>query len=87
MSPTFICLFEGMMLWYLEKVETDLSQETSNPREGILTLYSLLESPPGDFPEDLREGIISGFIGIFSSLRFGYCSFLLYFVVLFKIIL
>ncbi|GJY79775.1 mitochondrial import inner membrane translocase subunit TIM22 [Tanacetum coccineum] len=35
----------------------------------ILTLQSLLDSPPGDFPDDLREGVTKSFIAIFSNLR------------------
>ncbi|XP_075497529.1 serine/threonine-protein kinase ATM-like isoform X3 [Primulina tabacum] len=34
-----------------------------------LTLHSLIENPPGDIPDDLRDNIISGFVGIFSHVR------------------
>jgi len=60
----------------MEKVEISLSERSygqSNPKEEvfrcILTLHSLLDSPPGDFSDDLREGITKGFIQIFSNLR------------------
>lgn len=60
----------------MEKVETSLDVKTSgysNPKEEvfrcILTLHSLLENPPGDFPADLREDIVKSFIGIFCHIR------------------
>ena len=69
-------IWQGLVLLYMGKVETSLSERNfgqSNPKEEvfrcILTLHSLLDSPPGDFPDDLREGITQGFIGIFSNLR------------------
>ncbi|GJU06128.1 hypothetical protein Tco_1122558 [Tanacetum coccineum] len=34
-------------------------------------VQSLLDSPPGDFPDDLREGVTKSFIAIFSNLRDG----------------
>ncbi|KAL0440919.1 UNVERIFIED_CONTAM: Serine/threonine-protein kinase ATM [Sesamum radiatum] len=44
-----------------------------NPKEDvfrfILTLQSLLENPPGDIPDELREDMIKGFVGIFSHVR------------------
>lgn len=44
-----------------------------NPKEEvfrcILTLQSLLENPPGDFTNDLREAIVKGFVAIFSFIR------------------
>lgn len=61
---------------YMEKVETSLGGKNDiqyNPKEEvfrcILTLQSLLENPPGDFTNDLREAIIKGFVGIFSFIR------------------
>ncbi|OWM90493.1 hypothetical protein CDL15_Pgr014796 [Punica granatum] len=69
-------IYSSLMLWYMEKVETSLNEKItslSNPKEEvfrcILTLHSLLENPPGDFPENLREGIVEGFVGIFSAVR------------------
>lgn len=65
-----------LVLLYMEKVETSLDMKTGghlNPREEvfrcILTLQSLLENPPGDFPADLREDVVKGFIGILSHIR------------------
>ncbi|XP_059644264.1 serine/threonine-protein kinase ATM [Cornus florida] len=66
----------SLVLLYMEKVETSLSGSSgsqSNPKEEIfrciLTLHSLLENPPGDFPDNLREDIVKGFVGIFSYVR------------------
>lgn len=60
----------------MEKVETSLSTESighSNPKEEVfrftLTLQSLLENPPGDIPDELREVMIMGFVGIFAHVR------------------
>lgn len=60
----------------MEKVETSLSTENIgqlNPKEEVfrytLTLQSLLENPPGDISEELREDMIKGFVGIFSHVR------------------
>ncbi|XP_075505013.1 serine/threonine-protein kinase ATM isoform X6 [Primulina tabacum] len=69
-------VYSNLVLLYMEKVETSLSTENFgqiNPKEEVfrftLTLHSLIENPPGDIPEDLRDNIISGFIGIFSHVR------------------
>lgn len=71
-----------MLLWYMEKVETSLNEHItslSNPKEEvfrcIMTLHSLLENPPGDIPESLREGIVEGFVGIFSAVRYAIIFF------------
>lgn len=60
----------------MEKVETSLSTENIgqlNPKEEVfrhtLTLQSLLENPPGDISDELREDMIKGFVGIFSHVR------------------
>lgn len=65
-----------LVLLYMEKVETSLQEKSDgqiNPREEVFrcitTLHSLLENPPGDFPDTLQEDIVKGFIGIFSYVR------------------
>ncbi|KAK4479331.1 hypothetical protein RD792_014843 [Penstemon davidsonii] len=65
-----------LVLLYMEKVEASLLTESFgqlNPKEDAfrftLTLQSLLENPPGDISDDLREDIIKGFVGIFSHIR------------------
>ncbi|KAG5562232.1 hypothetical protein RHGRI_005087 [Rhododendron griersonianum] len=46
----------------------------SNPKEDvfrcILTLHSLLENPPGDFPSNLQEDIVKGIVTIISFVRY-----------------
>ncbi|KZV34741.1 serine/threonine-protein kinase ATM [Dorcoceras hygrometricum] len=71
-------VYSNLVLLYMEKVDTSLSTENigqMNPKEEVfrftLTLQSLLENPPGDIPDDLRDNIISGFVGIFSHVRDG----------------
>ncbi|XP_057988495.1 serine/threonine-protein kinase ATM isoform X2 [Hevea brasiliensis] len=65
-----------LMRLYIEKVETGVEGKNDNQvslKEEvfrcILTLHSLLENPPGDFPDELREDIVKGFVQIFSFVR------------------
>ena len=80
------------MLLYIEKVEASLngnniSHYTSKEEvfRNILTLNSLVESPPGDYPDNLREDIIKGFVRICSFIRytvmFVKCVFLAFFMI------
>uniref|UniRef100_A0A2P2JCU5 Serine/threonine-protein kinase ATM n=1 Tax=Rhizophora mucronata TaxID=61149 RepID=A0A2P2JCU5_RHIMU len=69
-------VYFSLVFLCMEKVETSLGGQTSsqcNSKEDvfrcILTLHSLLENPPGDFPDDEREGIVKGFMQIFSFVR------------------
>lgn len=69
-------VYSGLVLLYIERVHKYLDTQSSglsNPKEEvfrcILTLHSLLENPPGDFPNDLREDIVGGFIRIFAHVR------------------
>ncbi|KAK9117160.1 hypothetical protein Sjap_016107 [Stephania japonica] len=71
-----VILRSGLVLLYMSKVKTSLSPKNkveSLPKEDvfrcILTLHSLLENPPGDFPNNLRDDISKGFVGIFSHIR------------------
>ncbi|KAF4352462.1 hypothetical protein F8388_012163, partial [Cannabis sativa] len=71
-----IFTYLGLVLLYMEKVESSLGGKNNsqyNPREEIfrciLTLQSILENPPGDLPNSLREDIVKGFAGIFSHIR------------------
>lgn len=74
----FVCLSKliDLVLLYMEKVEASLSTESIsqlNPKEEVfrftLTLQSLLENPPGDISDELREDMVKGFVGIFSHVR------------------
>ncbi|XP_051142572.1 serine/threonine-protein kinase ATM isoform X2 [Andrographis paniculata] len=69
-------VYSNLVILYMEKVETSFSAEIigqSNPKEEVfrhtLTFQSLLENPPGDIPNELREDMIMGFIKIFSHVR------------------
>lgn len=89
----------GLMVFYLEKVATTLAEKNNTQYSqkevifrSILALHSLLENPAGDFPDNLREDIVKGFVKIFSYIRYtvvGTCmlSFLFCLRLLFLIIL
>ncbi|XP_034925984.1 serine/threonine-protein kinase ATM isoform X2 [Populus alba] len=69
-------IYCSLVLLYIEKVVTSLDGNDSshgNPKEEvfrcILTLHSLFENPPGDFPVDVREDIVKGLVQIFSFVR------------------
>ncbi|KAH9776171.1 serine/threonine-protein kinase ATM [Citrus sinensis] len=69
-------IYCNLLLLFMEKVESSLSDKNNsqyNHKEEvfrhILTLQSLLENPPGDFPETLRDDIVKGFVRIFSFVR------------------
>ncbi|XP_042498310.1 serine/threonine-protein kinase ATM isoform X2 [Macadamia integrifolia] len=61
----------SLVLLYMNKVETSMSGKNNipNPKGCILTLHSLLENPPVDFTDNLREDIVKGFVQIFSHVR------------------
>ncbi|CAH9111684.1 unnamed protein product [Cuscuta epithymum] len=68
-------IYYCLMLFYMEKVQTSLSAKNDgqlNPKDEIfrclLTLHSLLENPPGDFSNDLREQILVGFAQFFTQI-------------------
>ncbi|KAG7021450.1 Serine/threonine-protein kinase ATM, partial [Cucurbita argyrosperma subsp. argyrosperma] len=69
-------IYCNLVLLYLEKVEGSLVGKNDNlytPKEElfrcILTLHSLLENPPGDFPDSIRQEIVNGIAKIFSLVR------------------
>ncbi|CAJ2645058.1 unnamed protein product [Trifolium pratense] len=77
---------QGLVMLYIEKVEASLngkniSHFTSKEEvfRNILTLHSLLDYPPGDYPVNLREDIVKGFVKI--------CSFIRYFLRRFNVFL
>ena len=78
------------MFLYIEKVETSLSgKNISNSSKEevfryILTLHSLLKCPPGDYPDNVRENIVKGFVRICSFIRYFHCdSLILFSIILF----
>ncbi|XP_068637362.1 serine/threonine-protein kinase ATM isoform X2 [Aristolochia californica] len=66
----------SLVLLYMSKIETtmcEIRSTHSNTKEEtfrcMLTLHSLLENPPGDFPDNIRNDVVKKFIGIFSNVR------------------
>ncbi|XP_021895131.1 serine/threonine-protein kinase ATM-like, partial [Carica papaya] len=69
-------IYCSLVLLYMEKLEIGFTERNScqySQKEevfrNILTLHSLLENPPGDFPDSLREDMVKGFSRIFSHVR------------------
>ncbi|XP_028778409.1 serine/threonine-protein kinase ATM-like [Neltuma alba] len=68
-------IYRNLVLLYIENVETSLNGNIIHhiSKEEvfryILTLHSLLENPPGDYPNNVREDIIKGFVKICSYIR------------------
>ncbi|KAI4341398.1 hypothetical protein MLD38_026128 [Melastoma candidum] len=67
-------IYASMVLFYMEKVEASLrphgqSGIKEEPFRCTLMLHSLLENPPGDFPEPTKDDFVNGFVKIFSLLR------------------
>ena len=61
----------GLVLLYMANMEESLSGRNDNQHiiKDVNTLRSLLEKPPGDFPDNLRDDIVKGFVRIFSCIR------------------
>ncbi|KAF6155453.1 hypothetical protein GIB67_019979, partial [Kingdonia uniflora] len=69
-------IYCSLVLFYMGKVKISFngkSNAISNMKgelfQCILSLHSLLENPPGDFPDNLRADIVEGFVAIFSHIR------------------
>ncbi|XP_050879903.1 serine/threonine-protein kinase ATM isoform X2 [Lathyrus oleraceus] len=69
-------IYCSLVMLYIEKVEASLdgkniSNCTSKEEvfRNILTLHSLLDYPPGDYPVNLRGDIVKGFVRICSFIR------------------
>lgn len=63
----------------MEKVETSLSSDDTGQAKTteevvryVQTLHSLLDNPPGDFPDKLQKDIVKGFVGIFLYVRYNH---------------
>ncbi|XP_019058626.1 PREDICTED: serine/threonine-protein kinase ATM isoform X2 [Tarenaya hassleriana] len=66
----------SLVLLYMDRVETGFCDKSSGQHSqkedafrNILTLQSLLENSPGDFPDELREEIVKRLRQIFSFVR------------------
>ena len=69
--------WQGLVFLYVEKLEASLnwkniSHYTSKEEvfRYILTLHSLLENPPGDYPDNIRQDLVKGFVRICSFIRY-----------------
>lgn len=64
-------IYCSLVLLYMDNMENSLSGKNDNQHiiKDVNTLRSLLENPPGDFPENLRDGVVKGFVTIFSYIR------------------
>nr|XP_012571741.1 serine/threonine-protein kinase ATM isoform X3 [Cicer arietinum] len=69
-------IYCNLVMLYIEKVEAclngkNISNFTSKEEvfRNILTLHSLLDYPPGDYPDNLRDDIVKGFVRICSFVR------------------
>ncbi|RDX75631.1 Serine/threonine-protein kinase ATM, partial [Mucuna pruriens] len=69
-------IYGNLVFLYIEKVEASLNEKnisicTSKEEvfRYILTLHSLLKYPPGDYPDNVREDIVKGFVRICSFIR------------------
>jgi hypothetical protein len=65
----------------MKKVTTVLDAKFSNQASSkdesfrcTLTLHVLLENPPGDYPDTMREEVINGFSAIFPHIRRVVCA-------------
>nr|XP_029123739.1 serine/threonine-protein kinase ATM isoform X3 [Elaeis guineensis] len=73
MRKPVYCSLVGL---YINKVELSIDMKSNSHSSSkeeafryILSLHALLENPPGDFPDDIREDLVKGFIRIFSQIR------------------
>nr|XP_034595825.1 serine/threonine-protein kinase ATM isoform X4 [Setaria viridis] len=68
--------YSSFVALYMKKVATVFNAKFSNQASSkdesfrcTLTLHVLLENPPGDYPDIMREEVINGFCAIFSHIR------------------
>lgn len=69
-------IFSGFVVLYMKKVATGFDEKISNQASSkeesfrcTLTLHVLLENPPGDYPDIMREEVLCGFCAICSNIR------------------
>lgn len=66
----------GLVVLFMKKVVMAISMKSSaqfSSKEEIfrciLTFHVLLENPPGDFPDNIRDELVAGFVEMFSNIR------------------
>ncbi|XP_064968170.1 serine/threonine-protein kinase ATM-like isoform X2 [Musa acuminata AAA Group] len=68
-------VYSGLVVLYINKLGTVIDMNTSHTSSkedvfrSIVILHVLLENPPGDYPDNIREDVVKGFIMIFSKIR------------------
>jgi hypothetical protein len=68
--------YSSFVVLYMKKVATGFDEKISNQASSkeesfrcTLTLHVLLENPPGDYPDIMREEVLCGFCAICSNIR------------------
>uniref|UniRef100_A0ACD5TS08 Uncharacterized protein n=1 Tax=Avena sativa TaxID=4498 RepID=A0ACD5TS08_AVESA len=68
--------YSNLVVLYMKKVATGFNANFSNQAGSkeesfrcTWTLHVLLENPPGDYPDTMREEVLNGFCTIFSHIR------------------
>ncbi|WOL02921.1 serine/threonine-protein kinase ATM [Canna indica] len=65
----------GLVILYTNKLGTvaDVNTSQTSSKEdifrSIVSLHVLLENPPGDYPDNIREDVVKAFIKFFSKIR------------------
>ncbi|KAJ8476072.1 hypothetical protein OPV22_019799 [Ensete ventricosum] len=68
-------VYSGLVVLYINKLGTVIDTNTGHTSSkedvfrSIVILHVLLENPPGDYPDNIREDVVNGFIKIFSKIR------------------
>ncbi|THU49473.1 hypothetical protein C4D60_Mb06t09940 [Musa balbisiana] len=68
-------VYSGLVVLYINKLGTVIDMNTGHTSSkedvfrSIVILHVLLENPPGDYPDNIREDVVKGFIKIFSKIR------------------
>ncbi|OQU86537.1 serine/threonine-protein kinase ATM isoform X2 [Sorghum bicolor] len=69
-------IYSNFVSLYMKKVATGFDAKFSNPASSkdesfrcTLTLHVLLENPPGDYPDIMREEVLNGFSAVFLHIR------------------
>lgn len=70
----YFCCISDLLHLFLDRVESFLKGQIADSQEEAfraqITLMALIQNPPGDLPEQLREDILDSFCHIFGNLRY-----------------
>ncbi|URE12214.1 FATC domain [Musa troglodytarum] len=68
-------VYSDLVVLYISKLGTVIDTNTGHTSSkedvfrSLVILHVLLENPPGDYPDNIREDVVKGFIKIFSKIR------------------